>query len=165
MTMRTWHARRANSSPGTVRDRRHSQRRRGAAAVAERTYDVVLIELALSGGDGLSLLAQLRRTAPTTCFIVLTGYASLESAVAALRRGAYDYLVKPCVIEDLKQTVRRAIAQRRLGLLAAQRERQLQELNDQLEARVQAHGRVDGGQSEVGRGQRGERPLPGHPVA
>jgi signal transduction histidine kinase len=107
-------------------------------AVAERTYDVVLIELALGRADGLSLLAQLRRTAPTTCFIVLTGYASLESAVAALRRGAYDYLVKPCVIEDLKQTVRRAVEQRRLGLLAARRERQLQELNDQLEERVQA---------------------------
>jgi signal transduction histidine kinase len=106
--------------------------------VAERTYDVVLIELALSEADGLSLLAQLRRTAPTTCFIILTGYASLESAVAALRRGAYDYLVKPCVIEDLKQTVRRAMAQRRLGLLAVQRERQLQELNDRLEERVRA---------------------------
>ncbi len=106
--------------------------------VAERTYDVVLIELALAKADGLSLLAQLRRTAPTTCFIVLTGYASLESAVAALRRGAYDYLVKPCVIEDLKQTVRRAVSQRRLSLLAARRERQLRELNDQLEVRVQA---------------------------
>jgi signal transduction histidine kinase len=107
-------------------------------AVAERTYNVVLIELALARADGLSLLGQLRRTAPTTCFIVLTGYASLESAVAALRRGAYDYLVKPCVIEDLKQTVRRAVTQRRLGLLAARRERELQELNDRLEERVQA---------------------------
>ena len=69
---------------------------------------------------------------------MLTGYASLESAVAACARGAYDYLVKPCVIEDLKQTVGQAIAQRRLSLLATQRERQLQELNDQLETRVLA---------------------------
>jgi signal transduction histidine kinase len=107
-------------------------------AVVERPHDVLLIELALTEADGLSLLAEVRRKAPTTCCIVLTGYASVESAVAALRRGAYDYLVKPCVIEDLKQTVRRAITQRRLTLLAARREQQLKELNDQLEERVQA---------------------------
>lgn len=106
------------------------------AAVSERAFDVMLIELALNDADGLSLLAEVRNRAPTTCCIVLTGDASVESAVAALRRGAYDYLVKPCVIEDLKQTIRQAITQRRLSLLATQRERQLQELNDQLEARV-----------------------------
>jgi signal transduction histidine kinase len=108
------------------------------AAVRKRTFDVVLMELALAEADGLSLLTELRQNAPATYCIVLTGYASLESAVAALRRGAYDYLVKPCVIEDLKQTVGQAVAQRRLSLLATQRERQLQELNDQLEARVLA---------------------------
>jgi signal transduction histidine kinase len=108
------------------------------AAVANRAFDVVLIELALAEADGLEVLVEMRKLAPTTCCIVLTSYASLESAVAALRRGAYDYIAKPCVIEDLKQTIGQAIAQRRLRLLATQRERQLQELNDQLEARVLA---------------------------
>ena len=107
-------------------------------ALGERTYDVLLLELALAETDQRSLLEEVRRRAPTTCCIVVTGYASVESAVAALRQGAYDYLVKPCVIEDLKQTVRRAVEQRRLRLLAAQRERQLKELNDRLEERVQA---------------------------
>lgn len=107
-------------------------------AVTERPYDVLLIELALTEPDGLSVLTEVRQRAPATSCIVLTGYASLESAVSALRRGAYDYLVKPCIIEDLKQTVRRAVAQRRLSVLAAQRERQLRELNDRLEERVQA---------------------------
>jgi signal transduction histidine kinase len=106
-------------------------------ALTERSYDVLLMELALAESDALSLLAEVRQRAPATCCIVLTGSASVESAVAALRRGAYDYLVKPCVIEDLKQTVSRAIAQRRLSLLASQREQQLQELNDRLEERVQ----------------------------
>jgi signal transduction histidine kinase len=99
--------------------------------------DVVLLELSLGGTDGLELLREVRRRAPTTPCIVLTGYASLGSAVTALRQGAYDYLVKPCVIEDLEQTVRRAVAQRRVSLLAGQRERELSELNDQLEQRVQ----------------------------
>jgi signal transduction histidine kinase len=108
------------------------------SALDKRNFDVVLLELALAEADGLALLAEVRQRAPAACCIVLTGYASLESAVAALRRGAYDYLIKPCVIEDLKQTIRQAMEQRRLGLLAAQRERQLQELNEHLEARILA---------------------------
>lgn len=108
------------------------------AALDKRSYDVVLLELNLAQTDGLALLAQVRQRAPTTSCIVLTGYATLESAVAAMRRGANDYLIKPCVIEDLKQTIRQAIDQRRLGLLATQREKQLQELNDQLEQRILA---------------------------
>lgn len=107
-------------------------------AVTEQSFDVALIELALNEADGLALLNEVRQRAPAMACVVLTGYASLESAVAALRQGAYDYLVKPCVIEDLKQTVRRAIDQRRLTVLAAQREQQLRELNDQLEERVRA---------------------------
>src|SRR5262249_41050850 len=83
--------------------------------------DVVLLELSLDHGHGMELLGEVRRRAPTSHCIVLTGYASLESAVASLRHGAYDFLVKPCVIEDLKQTVRRAVAQRRVSLLASQR--------------------------------------------
>ncbi len=108
------------------------------SALDQRSYDVILLELTLAEADGLALLAEVRKRAPTARCIVLTGYASLESAVAALRRGAYDYLIKPCVIEDLKQTINQAIEQRRLSLLAAQREQQLEELNEQLEQRILA---------------------------
>jgi signal transduction histidine kinase len=108
------------------------------SALAQRNYDVVLLELMLAKADGLALLTEVRQRAPTACCIILTSCASLESAVTALRRGAYDYLTKPCVIENLKQTIRQAIEQRRLSLLAAQRERQLQELNEHLEARILA---------------------------
>jgi signal transduction histidine kinase len=111
------------------------------SALDRRTYDVVLLELTLAGTDGLELLAEVRQRAPSACCIVLTGCASLESAVAALRRGAYDYLVKPCVIEDLKQTISQAIDQSRLSQLASQRKRQLQELNEQLEQRILARTR------------------------
>jgi signal transduction histidine kinase len=106
--------------------------------LANHTPDVVLLELRVGGGNGLELLSDIRFLAPSTYCVVLTGYASLESAIAALRRGAYDYLIKPCVLEDLRQTVRHACTQRRVSLLAAQRERELQELNEQLEQRVQA---------------------------
>ncbi|HYJ47607.1 MAG TPA: response regulator, partial [Pyrinomonadaceae bacterium] len=59
-------------------------------------FDLVLTDLHMEGGDGLSVLAEIRRRAPLTISVVLTGFASVESAIAALQQGAYDYLVKPC---------------------------------------------------------------------
>jgi signal transduction histidine kinase len=103
--------------------------------LSARVHDVLLTELRPADAD---LLGEIRRRSPTTVSVVLTASASVESAVAALRRGAYDYLIKPCVVEDLKQTVRRAVAQRRATLLASERERQLLELADQLEERVRS---------------------------
>src|SRR5947207_4147902 len=58
----------------------------------ERQFDVVLTDLRLADVDGIDILKEVQRTAPDTAAIMLTGYASLESAVAALRSGAYDYL-------------------------------------------------------------------------
>ena len=85
------------------------------ARLGEGEYDLVLTDLHMEGGDGLSVLAEIRRRAPLTISIVLTGFASVESAIAALRQGAYDYLVKPCIIDDLKYTVRRGVEHRRLS--------------------------------------------------
>src|SRR3712207_211340 len=59
--------------------------------------------------DGSTLLHELQTKHPNVVTIVLTGYASIESSIDALRQGVYDYLVKPCVVDDLKRTVRRAL--------------------------------------------------------
>jgi signal transduction histidine kinase len=107
----------------------------GLHDLAERPPDVLLTELAVGEMD---LLSQVRRAWPGTVCVLLTGYATIESAVAAMRRGAYDYLVKPCVVEDLKQTVARAIEHRQANLLAAEHDRRLRRMNDELEDRVRA---------------------------
>ena len=89
----------------------------GAEAVRllnERQYDVVLTDLRLGDMDGVDILREVQRTSPDTAAIMLTGYASLESAVAALRSGAYDYLMKPSDVEELRATVNRAIERRAL---------------------------------------------------
>src|SRR5258706_9079901 len=89
----------------------------GAEAVRllnERQYDVVLTDLRLADMDGVDVLKEVQRTSPDTAAIMLTGYASLESAVAALRSGAYDYLMKPSDVEELRATVNRAIERREL---------------------------------------------------
>ncbi len=89
----------------------------GAEAVRllnERQYDVVLTDLRLGDMDGVDILREVQRTSPDTAAIMLTGYASLESAVAALRSGAYDYLMKPSDVEELRATVNRAMERRAL---------------------------------------------------
>jgi signal transduction histidine kinase len=97
--------------------------------------DVLLTELA--SGE-MELLSAVRAAWPGTVCVLLTGYATIRSAVEAMRRGAYDYLVKPCVVEDLKQTVARAIEHRQANLLAVEHDRRLRQMNDELEERVRA---------------------------
>ena len=97
--------------------------------------DVLLAELTVGEMD---LLDEVRRAWPGTVCVLLTGYATTESAVAALRRGAYDYLVKPVVVEVLKQTVARAFEHRQARLMAAEHDRRLRRMNDELEERVRA---------------------------
>jgi YesN/AraC family two-component response regulator len=92
-------------------------------------YDVVLTDLRLDDLDGLTILAETRRNSPDTVSIMLTGYASLDSAVQALREGAYDYLVKPCDVEELKATVARGVERRTLARQLRDQMRDLEEAN------------------------------------
>jgi len=100
-------------------------------------YDLVLTDLHMEGGDGLSVLNRIRRQAPLTISVVLTGFASVESAIAALQEGAYDYLVKPCDIESMKHTIRRGVEHRRLMLAEQKARADLRQLNLDLEQRIQ----------------------------
>lgn len=75
-------------------------------------YDLVLTDLRMDDMDGMTLLHELQARHPNVVTVVLTGYASIESSIDALRQGVYDYLVKPCMVEDLKRTVRRALEHR-----------------------------------------------------
>ncbi|HEY3078822.1 MAG TPA: ATP-binding protein [Chloroflexota bacterium] len=98
----------------------------------EQTFDLVLTDLRLEDADGLSILAEVRRQSPETVTIMLTGYASLDSAVKALREGAYDYLTKPCDVEELKATVARGIERRQLALELQERIGELEDANETI---------------------------------
>jgi len=104
--------------------------------VREVEYDLVLTDLRLEDGDGLDVLKAVRESYPETVTIMLTGYASLESAIQALRAGAYDYLVKPSEVEELRATVARGIERRRLGQELRVRLVELAELNASLQQRI-----------------------------
>ncbi len=100
-------------------------------------YDLVLTDLHMDEGDGLSLLQEVRARTPLTIVVVLTGFAAVESAIAALRHGAYDYLTKPCIIAELIHTVARGIEHRRLMLAEREAREGVEELNRELERRVE----------------------------
>ena len=104
--------------------------------LGEKDYDLVLTDLHMEGGDGLSVLNQIRRNSPLTISVVLTGFASVESAIAALQEGAYDYLVKPCDIDSMKHTIRRGVEHRRLMLAEQKARMDLEQLNLDLERRI-----------------------------
>lgn len=107
------------------------------ALLDQKDYDLVLTDLHMEGGDGLSVLNQIRRQSPLTISVVLTGFASVESAIAALQEGAYDYLVKPCDIDSMKHTIRRGVEHRRLMLAEQKARTDLEQLNLDLEKRIQ----------------------------
>jgi signal transduction histidine kinase len=109
---------------------------RAREMVREVEYDLVLTDLRLEDGDGLDVLKAVRESYPETVTIMLTGYASLESAIHALRAGAYDYLVKPSEVEELRATVARGLERRRLGQELHERVAELAELNSSLQRRI-----------------------------
>jgi signal transduction histidine kinase len=106
------------------------------ALLGNADYDLVLTDLHMEGGEGLTVLNEIRRNAPLTIAIVLTGFASVESAIAALQEGAYDYLVKPCDIEVMKHTIRRGVEHRKLMLAEQKARADLEQLNLALEQRI-----------------------------
>ncbi len=82
----------------------------------EHEISVVMTDIRMPGIDGLELLDCLKQISDETIVIIMTAYSSVDSAVAALRKGAYDYIAKPFVNEELLQCVRNAITQRDLFL-------------------------------------------------
>lgn len=77
--------------------------------VAARRYDLLLLDLRMAEIDGVEVMERVRLSRPTLPIIILTGYATLESAIAAVRCGAADYLLKPVSIREIARAVQRAL--------------------------------------------------------
>ena len=81
---------------------------------ASEDVAVTLTDIRMAGMDGLALLDRIKDVDAEALVVVMTAYSSVDSAVAALRKGAYDYVTKPFVNEDLLQSVKNALRQREL---------------------------------------------------
>ena len=75
---------------------------------------VTLTDIRMGGRDGLELLDQIKSIETDSIVIIMTAYSSVDSAIAALRKGAYDYITKPFINEDILQTIKNAVTQREL---------------------------------------------------
>ena len=83
-------------------------------AIEREDFDVILTDLVMDGVDGLALLRAGQQREPSPRVILMTAFGSLESAIEAIRLGAYDYLTKPFRMEQASVAVKRAIDDRRL---------------------------------------------------
>lgn len=80
----------------------------------EDTYDVLVSDIRMPEMTGLELLEKTRSLSPVPLVILITAYASIESAISALKHGAYDYIIKPFQIDDILHVIRKAVE--KLGL-------------------------------------------------
>src|SRR5438309_212210 len=88
---------------------------RAALKVLEKsTFDVAILDLRMPGFTGIEVLEQLKQVSPDTEALVMTGHASLETAIEAVRLGAFDYLTKPCKLAELEAILRKVIEKRDL---------------------------------------------------
>jgi DNA-binding NtrC family response regulator len=84
------------------------------AELDKQNYSLVITDVNLPDGDGLELLDTIKQEHPQTVAIVITGYGTIESAVRAIKQGAYDYLTKPIADDELRLAVERAVKQQSL---------------------------------------------------
>jgi signal transduction histidine kinase len=90
----------------------------GLQKVKEMKPDLVLVDLKMPGKDGMEVLEELKIIDPNCLAIVITGYGTLESAVEAMKRGAYDFLPKPFTPDELRIIVHRGLERKRCILEA-----------------------------------------------
>ncbi len=81
--------------------------------LAEQRWDVALVDIKMHGTDGIELQRRMHEVDPELLVIIMTGYASVETAVAALKNGAYDYVTKPLDPDEIAHLVKNALAHKR----------------------------------------------------
>ena len=88
----------------------------GLETAQKEAFDLIILDLRMPGMDGMEVLEKLREHDPGAVVVVITGYATIESAVEAMKRGAYDFLPKPFTPETLLAIAKRAADRKRLAM-------------------------------------------------
>jgi YesN/AraC family two-component response regulator len=77
--------------------------------IQKNLYDLLIVDLVMPRVGGLDLLKYAKKVNPDIIVVIITGYASLETAIVAIKEGAYDYIRKPCNLEEIRIVVKNAI--------------------------------------------------------
>jgi DNA-binding response OmpR family regulator len=80
--------------------------------IADQCFDLVILDIKMPDMEGTKVLKAARPTAPNTVFILLTAHGTLDSAIVAIRHGAFDYLVKPSPVQEIVRAVEAGLAER-----------------------------------------------------
>jgi DNA-binding NtrC family response regulator len=99
------------------------------AMLAHSNWDVFLIDIRMPGIDGLELQRKLKEAQPDATVIIMTAFASVETAVEGMKQGAYDYIIKPFDPDDLEHTIRNAVERKKLVSENQQLRTKIDELN------------------------------------
>ena len=78
------------------------------AKIKEHNYDIIILDVKMPGTNGIDVLKEIKNIKPLTEVIMLTGNATVETAIEGMKLGAYDYLMKPCETEDLTEKINKA---------------------------------------------------------
>jgi YesN/AraC family two-component response regulator len=97
------------------------------ALLEKKSYSLIITDLVMPEADGLTVLRAARQRDPATLVVIMTGYASLDSAIGAIREGAYDYLCKPFKLQEIEIAVNNAT---QLINLHRENQKLLQRLDD-----------------------------------
>jgi len=101
---------------------------REALELADREWDLALLDIKMPGMDGIELQRRLKESDPDMILIIMTGYATVETAIQALKHGAYDYLTKPVDPDELSHLVEKALEHRRARREVVQLKENLKEI-------------------------------------
>ncbi|MGH7387945.1 MAG: sigma-54-dependent transcriptional regulator [Candidatus Rokuibacteriota bacterium] len=119
-------------------------------AVEREPFDLVLLDVRMPGLDGLTVLERLRELRPDTYVVVMTAHGTMETAIKAMQRGAYDYLAKPFDLDEVLLLSERALAAGRLTQEVARLRRGLQEVRE-FSALIGRHPRMQDVYKTIGR--------------
>lgn len=100
--------------------------------IQKKPFNIVITDIRMPGISGIEILESTKKMDPDTEVIIITGYASLESSIEALNLGAFSYIIKPINIDELKATIKNALAKQRYKIENRRLFRDLQEAYDKL---------------------------------
>src|SRR3954470_11185045 len=88
--------------------------RQAVKALQTSKFDAALLDLRMPGLTGIEVLEEIKKVSPETDVVIMTGHASVETAIDAVRLGAFDYITKPCKLSQIETILRKVVEKREL---------------------------------------------------